>query len=69
MKDTEDLVCQNIKDMQQLGMLRRPVDENNITHRQRLQREYEQTLKLAVSQRRTLQLLDEKYSATLDDWK
>jgi hypothetical protein len=71
MRDTEELVCQNIKDRQQLGLKKygRTVAGNPLTERQWLQHAYEECLDMAIYLKRLMQEMDGKYSATSDDWK
>lgn len=60
MRDTEELVCQNIKDRQQLGIKKygRTVSGNPLTERQWLQHAYEEALDLAIYLKRLMQEKD-----------
>ena len=70
MKDTEQEVCKNILDRQQLGIKKygRTVAGNPLTERQWLQHGYEEALDLAIYLKRLMQEMDAKNSAR-DDWK
>jgi len=65
MKDTEQEVCKNILDRQQLGIKKygRTVAGNPLTDRQWLQHAYEEALDLAIYLKRLMQEMDSKYSA------
>jgi hypothetical protein len=65
MKDTEQEVCKNILDRQQLGIKKygRTVAGNPLTERQWLQHGYEEALDLAIYLKRLMQEMDSKYSA------
>jgi hypothetical protein len=65
MKDTEQEVCKNILDRQQLGIKKygRTVAGNNLTERQWLQHGYEEALDLAIYLKRLMQEMDAKNSA------
>mgnify|MGYP000567710513 FL=1 len=70
MKDTEQEVCKNILDRQQLGIRKygRTVAGNPLTERQWIQHAYEEALDLAIYLKRLMQEMDAKNSAR-DDWK
>lgn len=70
MKDTEQEVCKNIIDRQQLGIKKygRTVAGNPLTERQWLQHAYEEALDMAIYLKRLMQEMDAKNSAR-DDWK
>ena len=70
MKDTEQEVCKNILDRQQLGIRKygRTVAGNPLTERQWLQHAYEEALDLSIYLKRLMQEMDAKNSAR-DDWK
>ena len=70
MKDTEQEVCKNILDRQQLGIKKygRTVAGNPLTERQWLQHAYEEALDLSIYLKRLIQEMDAKNSAR-DDWK
>jgi hypothetical protein len=70
MKDTEQEVCKNILDRQQLGIKKygRTVAGNPLTERQWLQHAYEESLDMAIYLKRLMQEMDAKNSAR-DDWK
>jgi hypothetical protein len=70
MKDTEQEVCKNILDRQQLGLKKygRTVAGNPLTERQWLQHAYEEALDMAIYLKRLMQEMDAKNSAR-DDWK
>ena len=70
MKDTEQEVCKNILDRQQLGIKKygRTVAGNPLTERQWLQHAYEEALDMAIYLKRLMQEMDAKNSAR-DDWK
>jgi hypothetical protein len=65
MKDTEQEVCKNILDRQQLGIKKygRTVAGNPLTERQWLQHGYEEALDLAIYLKRLMQEMDAKNSA------
>jgi hypothetical protein len=65
MKDTEQEVCKNILDRQQLGIRKygRTVAGNPLTERQWLQHGYEEALDLAIYLKRLMQEMDAKNSA------
>jgi len=65
MKDTEQEVCKNILDRQQLGLKKygRTVAGNPLTERQWLQHGYEEALDLAIYLKRLMQEMDAKNSA------
>ena len=68
MKDTEQEVCKNILDRQQLGIKKygRTVAGNPLTERQWLQHAYEEALDLAIYLKRLMQEMDAKNSARKD---
>jgi hypothetical protein len=70
MKDTEQEVCKNILDRQQLGIKKygRTVAGNPLTERQWIQHAYEEALDMAIYLKRLMQEMDAKNSAR-DDWK
>ena len=70
MKDTEQEVCKNILDRQQLGIAKygRTVAGNPLTERQWIQHAYEEALDMAIYLKRLMQEMDAKNSAR-DDWK
>ena len=70
MKDTEQEVCKNILDRQQLGIRKygRTVAGNPLTERQWIQHAYEEALDMAIYLKRLMQEMDAKNSAR-DDWK
>ena len=65
MKDTEQEVCKNILDRQQLGLKKygRTVAGNPLTERQWLQHAFEEALDLAIYLKRLMQEMDAKNSA------
>jgi hypothetical protein len=65
MKDTEQEVCKNILDRQQLGIAKygRTVAGNPLTERQWLQHGFEEALDLAIYLKRLMQEMDAKNSA------
>jgi hypothetical protein len=60
MKDTEQEVCKNILDRQQLGIKKygRTVAGNSLTERQWLQHAYEEALDLSIYLKRLIQEMD-----------
>jgi hypothetical protein len=70
MKDTEQEVCKNILDRQQLGIKKygRTVAGNNLTERQWIQHLFEELLDASIYCKRLMQEMDAKNSAR-DDWK
>ena len=62
MKDTEQEVCKNILDRQQLGIKKygRTVANNPLTERQWLQHAYEEALDLSIYLKRLIQEMDKK---------
>ena len=64
MKDTEQEVCKNILDRQQLGLKKygRTVAGNPLTERQWLQHAFEEALDLAIYLKRLMQEMDAKNS-------
>jgi hypothetical protein len=60
MKDTEQEVCKNILDRQQLGIKKygRTVAGNPLTERQWLQHAYEEALDLSIYLKRLIQEMD-----------
>ena len=62
MKDTEQEVCKNILDRQQLGIKKygRTVAGNPLTERQWLQHAYEEALDLSIYLKRLIQEMDVK---------
>jgi hypothetical protein len=60
MKDTETLVCKDIKKRQKLGIKKYGVTvaNNKLTHKQWLQHAYEECLDQAVYLKRAIQELD-----------
>lgn len=70
MKDTEQEVCKNILDRQQLGIKKygRTVAGNTLTERQWLQHLFEELLDASIYCKRLMQEMDAKNSAR-DDWK
>jgi hypothetical protein len=65
MKDTEQEVCKNILDRQQLGLKKygRTVAGNPLTERQWLQHAFEEALDLSIYLKRLMQEMDAKNSA------
>ena len=70
MKDTEQEVCKNILDRQQLGIAKygRTVAGNPLTERQWIQHLFEELLDASIYCKRLMQEMDAKNSAR-DDWK
>ena len=70
MKDTEQEVCKNILDRQQLGIKKygRTVAGNPLTERQWIQHLFEELLDASIYCKRLMQEMDAKNSAR-DDWK
>jgi hypothetical protein len=70
MKDTEQEVCKNILDRQQLGIRKygRTVAGNPLTERQWIQHLFEELLDASIYCKRLMQEMDAKNSAR-DDWK
>jgi hypothetical protein len=70
MKDTEQEVCKNILDRQQLGIKKygRTVAGNPLTERQWIQHLFEELLDASIYCKRLMQEMDSKNSAR-DDWK
>ena len=62
MNDTEQEVCKNILDRQQLGIKKygRTVANNPLTERQWLQHAYEEALDLSIYLKRLIQEMDKK---------
>jgi hypothetical protein len=65
MRDTEQEVCKNILDRQQLGIKKygRTVAGNPLTERQWIQHAYEEALDMAIYLKRLMQEMDAKNSA------
>jgi hypothetical protein len=69
MKDTEQEVCKNILDRQQLGIRKygRTVAGNPLTERQWIQHLFEELLDASIYCKRLMQEMDSKYSARDED--